>query len=433
MPALLWSAAYFFCVLASYYILRPVREAMGIDRGAEDLPWLMTGTMAVMLLTNPLFAWLVSKFPRRVFIPWTYRFFAVNLVGFFVAAEVFPGTAWLGYAFYIWLSVFNLFAVSLFWALMADGFTAEQSKRLFGFVGVGGTLGAIAGGAFTAALVKHLGAFGIMLVSAALLEVATQCVVRAMRHFGLAAGGTARTPEPGPGALAGVGLIARSPYLLLICVYLFLYTTLSTFLYLQQGRVIESVITDRNARAQLFAQIDVAVNVLTLLMQLFLTGRIIRKIGVGATLAILPIVSIIGFAALWAAPELGLPILGTFIAFQVVLRGLNYAVSRPTSETLFTVLGQDEKYKSKPFIDTFVYRGGDLFGAWSPKAIVAAAGKYGIAAISAIPMAAIPLAALSLVVGLMLGRMQKARARASESSRGDDRRHAAGETVVATV
>jgi ATP:ADP antiporter, AAA family len=339
---------------------------------------------------------------------------------------------------------------------MADGFSTEQSKRLFGFIGVGGTLGAIAGGATTVALVEAVGPFGVLLVSAALLEVASQCVRRLVRIFGIAPGAAVRppagkcpnceydlsglvitpdtrcpecgkrvmlhtrTPEPGPGVLAGIHLITRSPYLLLICIYLFLYTTLSTFLYLQQARVVELAIPDREARTVLFAQIDMAVNVLTLLTQLFLTGRIIKGIGVGPTLAILPAVSIIGFAALWATPALGLPLLGTFVAFQIARRGLHYAVSRPTREILFTVLGQDEKYKSKPFIDTFVYRGGDLFGAWSPNAIIAAAARQGIAAISAIPMAAIPLAAISLGVGLVLGRMQRRKVKAlHDQARGE--------------
>jgi ATP:ADP antiporter, AAA family len=421
--ALAWSALYFFFLLLSYFILRPVREAMGIDRSADDLPWLMTGTMAAMLLANPLFAWMVARFPRRVFIPAMYFFFASNLGLFFALSQVLPETRWLGYAFYIWLSVFNLFSVSLFWAVMADGFSSEQSQRLFGVVGVGGTIGAISGGLFTRAAIGTVGSFGLMLVSAGLLLVVVFCVWRVMRVMGISGARrdrveSAASAEPGPGVLAGVRLISKSPYLLMICVYLFLYTTLSTFLYMHQGRVIELAAPDRESRAAIFATIDIAANVLTLVTQLFLTSRIVRGIGVGPTLAILPTVSIIGFAALWAAPGMGLPILGTLIVFQVARRGLHIAVSRPAREMLFTVLGQDEKYKSKPFIDTFVYRGGDLFGAWSPKAIVAFAGTRGISALSAIPMAAMPLAAISLVVALVLGRMHRRKA-AADQKRGE--------------
>jgi ATP:ADP antiporter, AAA family len=447
-PALLWSAGYFFFLLSGYYILRPVRETLGIDRGADKLPWLMTGTMLAMLLVNPLFAAMVSRFPRRVFIPWTYRFFALNLLGFVALAAVFPDTPAVGYAFYIWVSVFNLFAVSIFWAVMADGFSPEQSKRLFGVIGVGGTLGAIVGGSVTATLVNKVGPFGLLLISAVLLEAAVQCARQVLRTFAghRQAARHGQCPvcgselsdlppreqarkcpkcatsvplvrevpaEPGPGMWTGLQAILRSRYLLLICLYLFLYTTLSTFLYLQQGRIVESVIPDRAGRTALFAQIDIAVNILTILTQVFLTGRIIRWIGVGASLAILPTVSIIGFAALWAAPALGMPLLGIFVVFQVARRGLHYAISRPSREILFTVLSQDAKYKSKPFIDTFVYRGGDLFGAWSPTAIIALASRRGIGALAAIPMAAIPLAAISLVVAIVLGKMHHRRQRGS--------------------
>jgi ATP:ADP antiporter, AAA family len=411
MGALLWSAAYFFFVLTSYYIMRPVREAMGISRGADKLPWLMTGTLIAMVAVNPVFAALVARLPRRVFIPWTYRFFALNLILFFVVARLAPDFHALGYIFYIWVSVFNLFAVSVFWAFMADGFTTEQSRRLFGFIGIGGTLGTIVGGLVTAGLVSAVGPFGLLLFSAALLEAAAQCVRKLVTIFGLSAGHAAlRTPEPGPGMFAGATLIAGSRYLQLICVYLFLYTTLSTFLYIQQGQVIEEAVPDKESRTTVFAWMDIATNTLTLLTQVFLTSRIIRGLGVGLTLAILPALSVAGFAALWAAPAMGWSMLGTVIVFQVARRGVHYAVSRPTREILFTVLGQDEKYKSKPFIDTFVYRAGDLFGAWSPKAIGAGAARWGLSPLAAVPAVAIPLALVSLVAGVVLGGMQRRKA-----------------------
>jgi len=437
LAALLWSAGYFFFLLSSYYILRPVRETMGIDRGADKLPWLMAGTMAAMFLANPLFSALVSRLPRRRFIPMTYRFFIVNLLVFYGLMQTMPEgyKTGLGYAFYIWVSVFNLFAVSVFWSFMADNFTTEQSKRLFAFIGVGGTLGAIVGAAMTAGLVKTLGPFNMLLVSIVLLEVAVQCMRRLSRRFGLDRDASperlaaAAAREPGPGILTGVALVAKSPYLLLICAYLFLYTVLNTFLYMEQGRIVDAVIPDRAARTAVFAQMDMWTNVITITAQLFLAGRLIRRIGVGWTLTLVPLVTGIGFTALWfisgrtedlADPASGQLALSVLMAFQISRRGVHYAVSNPTRQILFTGLSADVVYKSKPFIDTFIYRGGDLVGAFAPKKIVAAAGVLGLSASAAVPLAAIPIAGVSLGVGLILGRLHKVQARRRAELAGED-------------
>lgn len=387
------SGAYFFCLLAGYYLMRPVREAMGIERGWDDLPWLMTGTLAAMALANPLFAAVVARFPRKVFIPATYRFFALNILLFFVLLVAVPEgrRLYLGYAFYIWLSVYNLFVVAVFWGFMADLFTLEQGRRLFGFIGIGGTLGAIAGAAAASVLVEAIGQAPLLLLAAVFLEIATRIVTwlaRGSRHSAARPG----PREPGPGALKGLGLIARSPYLLLICVFMLLFAVLSTFLYMEQGRIIASALSDRAARTALFARIDLVVNLLTLITQVFLTGRLIRWLGVTGTLSILPVVTIGGFAALAATPTLAV-----LVAFQTLRRGLNYGVTRPTREVLYTILGPDEKYKSKSFIDTFVYRTGDLVGAWIP-AWLAAAGF-------AVSWIAVPVAAAWLASALVLGRL----------------------------
>lgn len=434
LGALLWSAAYFFFLLSSYYVLRPVRETMGIARGADDLPWLMAGTMAAMFLANPLFSWLVSRLPRRRFIPLVYRFCIANLLVFYLLMQVLPKgyITGLGYAFYIWVSVFNLFAVSVFWSFMADMFTTEQSKRLFAFIGVGGTLGAIVGAAATSTLVKHIGPVSMLLVSMVLLEVSVQCVRRLSRIFGLTDGGLHADPapaaaagrrEPGPGVLKGVVLVARSPYLLLICAYLFMYTVLNTFLYMEQGRIVSAAVPKKADQTAVFAQIDLWANILTITAQLFLAGRIIRRLGVGLTLTLVPMVSAAGFAALWytsgrageGADAAALQsALSALMVFQISRRGVHYAVSNPTRQILFTGLGADVVYKSKPFIDTFIYRGGDLVGAFAPKKIVALAGKLGLTAAAAVPAAAIPIAGLSLAVGLALGRMHRRAARRAD-------------------
>jgi AAA family ATP:ADP antiporter len=380
-PALLWSSAYFFLLLFGYYLLRPVREAIGIARGADKLPWLMTGTLLAMALANPAFAALVSRLPRRRFIPWAYRFFAVNMLGFFLAFRFLPnhGGAVLGYGFYIWLSVFNLFVVSLFWGLMSDVWSQVQGKRLFGFIATGGTLGAIAGAALTGTLTKGFALGGLrikvdplslLLISIVTLELAVLCVKRLAAIFQL--GDEAHGPkEPGPGPLEGLRLLTQSRYLQLICAYMLLFTITSTFLYLQQGSIVEHAFSNTATRTAAFARIDLWVNVLTLVTQILLTGRILTGLGIPVVLATLPVLTLAGFGALWLWPTFGV-----MAIVQILRRGLHYAVDRPARETLYIPLGPEERYKSKPFIDTFIYRGGDLLGVWAPAAF----------AVMAIPM-----------------------------------------------
>jgi len=383
--ALLWSMAYFFLLLFGLYLLRPVREAIGIARGADKLPWLMTGTLLAMVLVNPAFAALVSKLPRRRFIPWVYRFFALTMLAFFLAFHFLPHRSpALGYAFYIWLSVFNLFVVSVFWGLMSDVWSEDQGKRLFGCIATGGTLGAIAGAALTGAITKGFAIGGLvvkvdplslLLLSMLTLELAVQCVNRlaSIFHLGDVAHGAR---EPGPGPLEGLRLIVTSRYLQLICAYMLLFTITSTFLYLQQGSIVEQAFSGTAARTAAFARIDFWVNVLTLTTQVLLTGRIVTALGIPFVLAILPVLTLAGFGALWIWPTFGVMAL-----FQVLRRGLHYAVDRPARELLYIPLGPEERYKSKPFIDTFVYRGGDLLGVWAPTALAALAIPVGLAAV----------------------------------------------------
>jgi AAA family ATP:ADP antiporter len=384
--ALLWSTLYFFLLLFGFYLLRPVREAIGIARGADKLPWLMTGTLIAMALANPAFATLVSRLPRRRFIPLVYRFFALNMLAFFLAFRFLPhrGGAALGYAFYIWLSVFNLFVVSVFWGLMSDVWSEVQGKRLFGFIATGGTLGAIVGAALTGALTKGfaLGALrlkvdplSLLLLSMLTLELAVLCVKRLAAIFQL--GDRAHgVREPGPGPLEGLRLIAKSRYLQLICAYMLLFTITSTFLYLQQGAIVERTFSGTAARTAAFARLDLWVNVLTLVTQVLLTGRLLTGLGIPVVLSILPVLSLVGFGALWIWPTFGV-----MAIFQVLRRGLHYAVDRPAREILYIPLGAEERYKSKPFIDTFIYRGGDLLGVWAPTAFAALAIPVGLAAV----------------------------------------------------
>jgi AAA family ATP:ADP antiporter len=405
--ALLLSCLYFFCLLSAYYIIRPMREEMGVTGGVRNLPWLYTGTLLSMLAVHPPFAALVARLPRQRFITLSYRFFAANILAFFLLFHLLgEGTAsvWAGRVFFVWTSVFNLFVVSVFWAFMVDIFHGDQAKRLFGFIGVGGTLGGIAGAALTAGLAERVGPDNLLLVSALLLEVAVQCV---RRLADASARAEVKAGEPfvqdgeqviGGRVLAGISHVLKSPYLLGICTYMLLFTFGSTVLYFLQAQIAEKAFSDRASLTAFFASLDLAVNVLTLVTQAFLTGRIIRLIGVTLTLGLLPILSIVGFMALGAVP-----VLAVFVVFQVLRRAGEYAVARPAREVLYTVLPREDKYKAKHFIDTFVYRAGDQVGAWSMAAMTALGlGVAGTAFVAA------PIAVVWLGVALLLGRRQQA-------------------------
>ncbi len=377
---LVLGTAWFFLLMIGYYLLRPVRDAFGIARGADKLPWLMTATLVCMFAVNPAFAAMVSRLPRRRFVPLAYRLCTLCLVAFYALYRFLPGHggAALGYVFYVWLSVFNLFAVSVFWAFMADGWNQEQGSRLFGFMAMGGTLGAIVGAAGAQALARGLwraDAGTSLLLAVLCLEAAVLCIRALAARFGMGAGTATR--EPGPGTLQGLRLIAGSPFLALIALYILLYTLTSTFLYLEQGAIVARTFTGA-ARTAAFARIDLWVNVLTLATQVFLASRIIARFGLRAVLCFMPVLTLGGFGALAA-----LPTFGTLAVFQVLRRGLHYAVDRPAREALYIPLGPDEKYKAKPFIDTFIYRVGDLLGTWTPAALAALALPVAPAALAA--------------------------------------------------
>lgn len=381
--ALVWAAAYFFFLLFSFYLLRPVREAMGIAKGADKLPWLMTATMLVMLLANPVYAMVVSRLPRRRFIPLISHFFALNLLLFFVLFNFLPehGGAMLGYAFYVWLSVFNLFVISVFWSLMTDVFSEDQGKRLFGVISMGGTLGAIIGAATTESLSRGNWGFAVepssmMLVALLGLELAVFCMLKLANHFSLSMDKKSKK-EPGADFKVGFKLILQSHYLQMICIYILLFTITSTFLYLTQGEIVARSFQGTGERTAAFARLDLWGNVITLALQLFVTSRLLRSLGVPGVLLILPILTLLGFGALsiW-------PAFATLAIVQVVRRGLHYAVDRPAREVLYIPLGPEERYKSKPFIDTFVYRGGDFLGVWAPTLLGILAIPISIAALA---------------------------------------------------
>ena len=402
---MLWATLYYFLVLAAYFVIRPIRDEAGLAGGVRNLPWLFLGTLLGMLLIHPLFAALVSRLPRSRFIPLAYTFFALNLVvfWFFFQSLSTEQGIWIGRVFWVWTSVFNLFVVSIFWSLMADLFRPAQATRLFGFVAVGGTIGAAVGSTTTAFLASRITPTYLLLVSAALLILAMLAARQLARSAPMsgeqeAGGSGATTDEPvGGGLLDGIRLVLSSSYLLGIVGYMLLYTITATILYFQQAEIVEATFSDRVARTVFFARIDLVVNILTAITQIFLTGRIVRRIGVALALATLPLVCVLGFAALGVAPTLI-----AIAVFQVLRRWSNYAIARPCREMLYTVIPRSAKYKAKNFIDTFVYRFGDQVGAWS----YAGLGALGLGA-AAISLVAVPLAAGWMVIGLWLGRRQK--------------------------
>jgi len=402
LRALGWSWLYIITLFISYYILRPIRDEMGVAGGVENLPWLFTGTLLGMIAVNPPFAALVARLPRVKFIGITYRFFAVNLLLFVALLQMASGeqSIWIGRLFFIWTSIFNLFVVSVFWALMVDVFDTEQSKRLFGFIAAGATIGGILGSSVTASLAKQVPATYLLLTSAMLLEVAVFCVGRLSRLSSALTTRPAGQQEESPiggSILSGLSHALKSPYLVNVSVFLLLFSITSTFLYFQQAEIARKYFVDRGARTAFFARVDLWVNMLTLGAQLFVTARTIKRIGVAVTLALLPLLSIFGFGTLaWA------PTIAALVAFQVIRRAGNFAFARPTREVLFTVVPREDKYKAKSFIDTVVYRFGDQVGAWS----YAGLGGLGLA-MTGVSIVAVPISIVWLVNSLWLGRKQK--------------------------
>lgn len=394
--ATLLAFTFFFFLLASYFILRSIRDTLGVQAGVGKLPYLFTGTLLATLALQPLSASLVARIPVRRFIPIVYRCFGACLLFFIAALTWWPNSdKWLAPVFFIWTSVFNLFVVSVFWGFVSDTFRSEQGKRLYGFISVGGTVGAIAGSAITAAFAKLVGMTVLLCISVVLLEIAVQCV----RRFPPSFRADTREREDanravGGGVLTGITHVFASPYLIMICLFMMMFTIGTTVLYFQQAEIVKANFSDRNAQTAFLARIDLIVQLLTVISQLFLTGRMIKWLGVGITLAVLPLMSVIGFTTLGMIPTLSV-----FVVFQVLRRAGNYGFASPTREVLFTVVTPEDKYKAKNFIDTFVYRSGDQIGAWS-YALLSGAGL----AVSSISLIAAPLSGVWLGVALWLGR-----------------------------
>ncbi|SOZ20644.1 putative transporter, Major facilitator superfamily MFS_1 [Cupriavidus taiwanensis] len=411
---------FFFCLFASYFMLRPVRETMGIAGGVKNLQWLFTATFVVMLAAIPLYGAVCAWLPRRRFVPWVYAFFIANLLAFALATRALPDNVWLARVFYVWLSVFNLFVVSVAWSLMADVFRPEQARRLFALLAAGASAGGLAGPVLGGWLVPHIGLTGLMLLSAALLAATLPGVGWLFGWRRRAGAGVGQPDQPvasaeqdpanpiGGGLLAGLSLLLRSRYLLGIGLFVILLATASTFLYFEQARLVAEAFPERTRQTQVFSALDAVVQALTILVQLFFTGRMARRYGVTVLLTAVPLAVAAGFVVLALLPTFGV------LAGVMILRRVGeYALLRPGREMLFTVVDAETKYKAKNVIDTAVYRAGDAVSAWVKTAIDALSGHP-----ATVALAGAVLAVVWAGLGWWLGRRHAGQLESTDASPG---------------
>jgi ATP:ADP antiporter, AAA family len=412
-PALLASFATLLCTFSSYTILRPVRDALGITSGLEKIPYLFWGVFVVMLVLQPVYGWLTSRFPRTVFLPWVYGFFVANLMGFYLWFRLQQDHTWIARTYFVWVSVFNLFVVAAFWSLMADVFTREQAGRLFGAIWAGASTGGLIGPFIDNRLAVPLGAINLLPISAALLALSLlfmRQVIRWQRAQAAAAGGaTGQASEPradealGGSVWAAFGEVLRSPYLLGIAAFVLLMTWVSTFLYLEQQAFVAKAFHTADERARFFGGIDFLVQAASLAMQLLLFGRLFKWVGLRAMLASVPVIMTAGYAVFALAPRFMV-----LVVVYAVRRVGDYALTRPCRDALFTVVSREEKYKAKSLIDTFAYRGGDALSGSLYKGLTG-----GFAATpTAIGWLGAGISALWTVLALALGRAFERRGRA---------------------
>jgi len=432
----LLAALFYFCVLSGYFFLRPVREAMGVSRGMDNLYWLFAVTCVCSLIIVLLFGGAVSKMNRRKFIPAGYGFVIVCLFGFsallFRDAQTGGGligsdaetsvASGVAYTYYVWLSVINLFVNSLFWAFMVDIFNIDQAKRMFAFIGIGGTLGALISGWTTYLITQQTESIylpgGLMLAGAGLFAAAIVVMLAleraAVRSSYSRLGEHSAAPAAVPGEQIGgrfydgITAVRTSPYLLGIALFIVFLAISNTLIYFTQANIVLDTSDMFSQWVGSFALFDALTQTVTLFTQIFVTTRIIRKFGVGWTLAILPLVTLAGFAvlAIW-------PVFGVMAVFQAVHRATRYAISRPARETLFSVIPRAERYKAKPLIDVFLYRGGDLAGA----GIHAALSLLGSLAL--LLASVVPFAAVWCALSVALGRAQNRRDPAQQAAEAD--------------
>jgi len=410
-PAVLASLATLFCTFSSYTILRPVRDALGVTSGLEKIPYLFWGVFFVMLLLQPLYGWLTSRFARSVFLPWVYGFFILNLLLFWGWFHLQADHTWIARTYYVWVSVFNLFVVAAFWSLMADVFSRQQAGRLFGFIWAGASAGGLIGPAIDRLLAVRIGATNLLPISAGLLFAGLLAMMRVIRwqrrQAAVASAGGSEGPAAraeggvGGGVLAAFAQVGRSPYLVGIAIFVLFMTWVSTFLYLEQQAFVAKAFSSADQRARFFATIDFWVQAASLTLQFLLFARLFKWFGMRALLVSVPLLMVGGYALFALTP--------TFMVLvwvYAVRRVADYAITRPCRDSLFTVVSREEKYQAKSLIDTFAYRGGDALSGSLYKALTGGLGA-GPAAIGWLGAA---VSAVWAVLALALGRAFQQRA-----------------------
>lgn len=416
LAAVAWSFIYFFCILSAYYMLRSVRDAMAIVSGVQNIPWLFTGTFVLMLLATPVFGWVTSKFPRRVFLPWIYYFFVANILAFYVfftyAQNSDLSEIWIGRIFFVWLSVFNLFVVSVFWSFMADIYTKTQSRRLFGVISAGGSAGALIGPIVTSMVVVQIGYRNMLPVSALLLLFAVFCVYRLRRWVRQRQSDSGTEPANtiaeekaiGGSAWAGVKFVLTKQYFSAIAVALMCATFLGGATYMYMAEMVSVTFEGTDRRTQVFAIMDALINALSFIGQLLIVKHSVRKLGIGGTLTLLPIVSVIGFALLAINP-----VFIIIAGLQVLRRSITFGLTKPTSDMLYSVVSPEAKYKAKNFIETAIYRGGDVISTWTIR-FISGIGLSGVA------LVCVPIALIWTWLAIWIGGEYKRRDNASSDS-----------------
>jgi ATP:ADP antiporter, AAA family len=386
-------------LMAAYYMMRPVRDAMASDWSDAEVSWLWTFTFFFSAIAVSLYGAAVTRIRFAHLVPAVYGFFALSFALFYLGTLGQWDRTLLDKAFYVWVSVFSLFHISVFWSLMADIFSQPQATRLFGFIGAGASAGAIIGPALPALFIANIGTDNLLLIACALL-VLTMPLTHWIQHLKIgdlhndnvaASAGDLDYIQGNP--LAGFVDFVKNPYLLGIGVFILLYTSISSFVYFELKNLLADY--DRETRSQIWASMDLAVNILTLGVATFATGRIANRLGLPFTLASVPVAITAGMLLLAMAP-----MVSVVIAIQIIRRAGNYAISRPAREMLFTAVDRDTRFKAKPVIDIVIYRGGDMLNAWAFTALTQGLG-LGLAAVAVVGAG---IALLWACTGLYLGR-----------------------------
>ncbi|HKS07446.1 MAG TPA: hypothetical protein VJR92_14160 [Gemmatimonadaceae bacterium] len=414
IASMLIAALYFYCTMMSYSLLRPVRDEFAVATGTRDLPKLFLATLGTMLVITPIYGALVARMPVRKFMTVTYAGVVLMFLAFYAALKTGFEPVISQWAFFAWLTVWVVFGASLFWSVMADTFSSEQAKRLFGFIGVGGTVGFISGSYVTSFFTDVIGRPGLMFISA-LLVVCAAMFARLMPRVApegkTLAAEHKQTATIGGSPFAAAVHVFTSPYAGMIALFLFLYTFGSTVIYFAQTDIIGAAYTDRTARTEILARLDLITQLITAFGQMFFTARAMRTFGLSFTIAAVPVVSILGFAALGLTASGIVPLVATIMVFSVGRRAAEYMMTQPSRKVLFTVMSREDKYKTTNFLETFVYRAGDQLSGWGYSGLAAAG--LSLAAISWI---AVPVSAAFLAVGLWLAKQQRALAKQTEQT-----------------